>query len=284
MSSRDQRLEKSGITDPSAQHGNTIRDPRFWGDGVERALVRTETETGQELIRLWDSLRGVQPDSRVMRDNGLFREAASHPATIHFDMLRTKVMQALRDNNWKRIAVTSATHGCGKSLVAANLALAIARADSTRCVLVDLELRQPGLAELFGLRAGPLQEVLNGNLTPGEHVTRLGDNLALALNSYPIEHAAETLQSPRTAASLKAIIEQLDPGVMVIDLPPALGSDDVMAVLPQIDAVLLVADGDKTTAADIRACEKLFEGRVPLLGVVLNRGKDTVSKRYRYGK
>lgn len=71
---------------------------------------------------------------------------------------------------------------------------------------------------------------------------------------------------------------------MVIDMPPALGNDDVISMLPRLDAVLLVADGTRTTAEDIRACERLFEGRVPLMGVVLNRAKDSTARRYRYGK
>jgi hypothetical protein len=48
--------------------------------------------------------------------------------------------------------------------------------------------------------------------------------------------------------------------------------------------VLLVTDGAKSSPQEIRACEKMFEGRIPLLGVVLNRAQDFNAGRYRYAK
>jgi Mrp family chromosome partitioning ATPase len=71
--------------------------------------------------------------------------------------------------------------------------------------------------------------------------------------------------------------------LVVIDAPPVLMSDDVLALLPQLDAVLLIVDGTKTTAAEVRACERLFDGQCPLMGVVLNRAQDRGLGRYRYG-
>jgi translation initiation factor IF-2 len=51
-----------------------------------------------------------------------------------------------------------------------------------------------------------------------------------------------------------------------------------------LETVLLVADGTKTTAEDLRACERLFEGRIPLMGVVLNRAQERAAQRRGYGK
>jgi protein-tyrosine kinase len=45
-----------------------------------------------------------------------------------------------------------------------------------------------------------------------------------------------------------------------------------------------VADGTKSTAEDLRACERLFEGRIPLMGVVLNRAQERAAQRHGYGK
>lgn len=234
--------------------------------------------------RMWESLGFASLDREKLAGNGLFADAAQNPATAAFDILRTRLLQAMAERGWKRIAITSPTHGCGKSLVAANLALSLARLSSCRTVLMDLELRQPDLATLFGQSVGPLRDMLTGAQPLEAHLRRVGRNLALALNGAPVRAAAETLLDPRTEDTLGAIINQLDPDVMVIDMPPALGNDDVISMLPRLDAVLLVADGTRTTAEDIRACERLFEGRVPLMGVVLNRAKDSTARRYRYGK
>ncbi|MEH7827772.1 CpsD/CapB family tyrosine-protein kinase [Gemmobacter denitrificans] len=234
--------------------------------------------------KVWAALSAVMPDSARMAGNGLFTDAAQNEVTARFDILRTRMLQAMAERGWKKIAVTSPTHGCGKSLVAANLALSVARLPAARAVLVDLELRHPDLARLFDLPAAPLTELLSGEQPVESHLRRIGDNLALALNGEAVPRAAETLMDPASRGTLKAIIDHLDPTVMILDLPPALGSDDVLSVLPEVDAVLLVADGTRTTADDIRACERLFNGVVPFLGVVLNRAEDRTARRYRYGK
>lgn len=234
--------------------------------------------------RVWETLNAVTLDRENLLRNGLFPDTADHAITAQFDILRTRLVHAMQERGWKRIAVTSPTHGCGKSMVAANLALSLARLSWAKTVLVDLELRHPDLARLFGLAPGSLPDVLSGDQPLESHLRRVGGNFALALNSDPVPRAAETLLDPRTTATLKAVVDHLDPTVVVLDLPHALGSDDVISILPHVDAVLLVADATKTTAEDVRACERLFEGRTQLMGVVLNRAEERSLRRYRYGK
>lgn len=81
---------------------------------------------------------------------------------------------------------------------------------------------------------------------------------------------------------LNSLQETLNPDVMLYDLPPTLACDDVLAFLPRVDGVLLVAGGGITSAEDVRRCERLFEGQAPLLGVILNKTEDPVSEPY-YG-
>lgn len=235
--------------------------------------------------RVWESLNPVVLDEARLNGNGLFIQSQQSGATTHFDILRTRLLQAMQDRGWKRIAITSPTHGCGKTFVAANLALSLARRPSSRTVLLDMELRQPGLATLLGLAdTHPIRDFLNGEQPMESHFRRVGRTLALGLNSTPMPDAAEVLQEPATAEALDAMIQQLDPDLVVIDAPPVLMSDDVLALLPQVDAVLLIVDGTKTTAAEVRACERLFEGQCPLMGVVLNRAQDRGLGRYLSGK
>jgi protein-tyrosine kinase len=235
--------------------------------------------------KVWESLVPVTLDAAWLEGNGLFPNSSTDPAPGAFDILRTRILLAFQENGWRRIAVTSPTHGCGKSTVAANLALSLARRAGSRTVLMDLELRRPGLAALLGLRdVGLLRDYLTGTQPLEAHFQRVGRTLALALNDAPVADAAELLQAPDSTGALVAMLEQLDPEVVVFDLPPVLVSDDVIGFAPQVDAVLLVADGTQTTAEEVKACERLFEGRVPLLGVVLNRAQDVRTARYRYGR
>jgi len=235
--------------------------------------------------RVWESIGELPTKPEMLARNGLFPDAAQSPVTRTFDMLRTRILQALSDKGWTRIAVTSPTHGCGKSFVAANLALSMARLPSCRTVLMDLELRDPQLADLFGQKdAAPLIEFLMGEQPLEGHFRRVSRNLALALNSDPVPHASELLQDPEFDNAMAALRDLLQPDVIIFDTPPALASDDVLALADKVDAVLLVVDGTRTSPEDIRATEQLFEGRIPLLGTVLTAPQDRAQGRYAYGK
>ncbi|MDT8857327.1 CpsD/CapB family tyrosine-protein kinase [Paracoccaceae bacterium Fryx2] len=234
---------------------------------------------------VWESLSPVTLDPDLLGGNGLFTHASTDSAAAAFDILRTRLLQAMAARGWKRIAVTSPTHGCGKSFVAANLALSLARKPSSRTALIDLELRHPGLADILGISDAPaIREFLTGEQPLESHFRRVGRTLALGLNGQSLPDAAELLQEPATADALDSMMHTLAPDVVIYDLPPALAGDDVLSMLPLVDAVLLVADGTRTTAEDIRACERLFETRTPLMGVVLNRSQDRNHDRYRYGR
>lgn len=230
--------------------------------------------------KTWESLTAATVDVARLEENGLFPDPEKCPASAQFDILRTRIRQVMEERGWKRLAITSPTIGCGKSFVAANLALSFARIPSCRIVLMDMDLRAPRLAETMGLSFGPLREVLDGDQPLESHFRKLGRNLALGLNGVAVPDAATVLHDPATDAALTAMLDHLDPTLMILDCPPALGTDDVIALMPQLDAVLIVADGTQTTAEDIRRCEALFEGRLPIMGVVLNRAQDRGLARY----
>lgn len=235
--------------------------------------------------KVWESLGPLSLSAKHLAGNGLFPKSDSDPAAAAFDILRTRLLHGLADKGWRRIAVTSPTHGCGKSFVATNLALSLARRPGSRTTLIDLDLRRPRLAELLGVaEAGPLEDFLSGDQPLETQFLRFGRTLALGVNGEPVELASERLHNPDTVLALNAMVAQLDPEVVLYDMPPALVGDDVLALAPCIDAVLLVTDGTRTSPEEIRACERLFEGRLPLMGVVLNRAQDRKAGHYRYGK
>ena len=123
--------------------------------------------------------------------------------------------------------------------------------------------------------------MLAGQRAPERHLFRIGANFALGLNDTAAPDAAERLQHPKTWRVLDDLQQRLRPDVSLYDLPPMLNSDDAEAILPKVDGVLLVADGTRTTARQIAECERLLDGQVPLLGVVLNRSGDVPKRRAR---
>ena len=67
-------------------------------------------------------------------------------------MLRTQILQSMDMKAWQFLGITSATEGCGKSVVAVNLALSIARQPERSVLLVDLDLQKPQVANYLGLK------------------------------------------------------------------------------------------------------------------------------------
>ncbi len=267
------------------------------GQPLPETSVTLDQRTGREIFlapmslaplnpaRVWESISETPAKPDLWERNGLFADAAQSPVTRTFDMLRTRLLQLLSKKGWTRIAITSPTHGCGKSFVAINLALSLSRLPSCRTVLMDLELRDPQLARLLGITdAPPLIEFLMGEQPLEGQFRRIGRNLALALNSDPVARASELLHDPEFPNAMAALRDLLQPDVVLFDTPPALASDDVLSLAGQVDAALLVVDGTLTSPEDVRACERLFDGRLPLLGTVLNRAQDRAQDRYAYGQ
>ena len=230
---------------------------------------------------VWARLRSVALDQRHLARRRVIGAGKRDPAQVAFDVLRTRLLQALKARGWHRVAITSPTQGCGKTFVAANLALSLSRQPSCRAVLMDLDLRDPSLAAVLGVRdPGSMRDFLTGVRPPEAHFLRVADNLAVGLNAAPTAGAAELLQEPAARGALDAMQAAFRPDVVLYDLPPALVCDDVIAFLPQVDCVLLVAGGGRTHAPDVKKCEALFADQTPLLGVVLNKAEDARIEPY----
>ena len=224
----------------------------------------------------WGALPRVPaaPRRRFWSRTPLVNLHRDDPAARSFDLLRTRLLQALRENGWRRVAVTAPRAGDGATFTAVNLALSLARIPRSRTLLIDLNLRQPGVAPLMGLAPrGDMRGYLAGDLSVRDQFVRTGDTLALGLACEPDRDAAERLHDRRSAAAIDRAEMTLRPDVTLIDLPPMLEHDDATAFMPRVDGVLLVADATRTTAAEITACERLIDGQAALLGVVLNRAR-----------
>lgn len=201
------------------------------------------------------------------------------------DELRTQLLRVTKTNGWRRIGITSPTRGCGRSFIAAGLAASIARLDYIRVLLTDMDLAAPDLARLLGVAAqGPIADNLADAMPPESWLVRIGDNLALGLSDSAADSAAELVQNPEFILGLRAVIDALAPDLVIHDLPPLLTDLSTVAFLPQLDAVLLVSDGTRTMARDIVECERILEGQVPLLGVILNKSEDTDKRQRRVSR
>ncbi len=222
--------------------------------------------------RVWEQLVPLSPDAALLSRNNLFPQRGE--ATAAFDLLRTRLLPAMAGKGWQTLGIAGPRAGAGASFTAMNLALALARLEQTRTVLVDLDLGAPQhQARLGAAEVPPLADVLAGSQPFEAQFRRLGANLALGLNGAAVADPAAVLLAAATAEALAAVTAGLAPDIVLCDLPPALDGDGFAAALPLIDALLMVIDGSRTTAAEVRAVEALVAGRVPVMGTVLNRAQ-----------
>lgn len=235
-------------------------------DGQQTAVASPANQAAA-----WQALTPVDPDPARMRDNRIVAFSGGHEA-VSFDVMRTKLLQQMRANGWKRVAITSPSPSCGKSTVALNLAFSLARQAELRTVLAELDLRRPSLAAMLGIKGRTgFAAVLQGRADFADAALRYGDGLALTVNEAPVRNPAELLHGSAVATALAKIEADYAPDLMLFDMPPMLVSDDAMAFMGHVDAVLLIAAAEATTIKEVDACERELASQTNVMGVVLNK-------------
>lgn len=239
---------------------------------------------------LWPELLTMPVDAAQLRRNLIITATREDPSHAAFDVLRTRLVQALSENGWRRVAITSPTRDCGKTFVAVNLAISLSRYESSRTVLMDLDMRNPSVAKALGMTSpGSMGDYLRGRVPTEDqfrvfdhNTLNIGPNLAIAMNDRVEPYAGELLQDPLTAERIAQMERELAPDVVLFDLPPALANDDVIAFEANFDGLLIVIDGTSTSGAQVREVMRRVGTSMPLLGVVLNKAEEATGDDYGY--
>jgi polysaccharide biosynthesis transport protein len=218
--------------------------------------VRDVREVG-ELLGL-PLLGSVREGARRSRGSGVVMLDDPHgPEAEAFRILRANLEFANIDRSARVVMVTGAVDGEGRSLTAANLAIAIALA-GRRVVLADLDLRHPSLHKLFALegRAG-LTDVALGHVAIEDAVAPIavsspdpvspvngasrsvGALVVLPSGPTPID-SGEFVGTQAVAQLIGKLREQAD--LVVLDAPPLLPVGDARTLSTVADALLVVTN------------------------------------------
>jgi Mrp family chromosome partitioning ATPase len=189
------------------------------------------------------------------------------------------------DNGWQFLAVTSATAGCGKSVTSCNLALSIARLTERSVLLVDMDMQKPKVAEYLGIKeSSGLLSVLENEAGLADVLVEasLGRNKLLVLPGEVCSSGSSEWMASQSMTSLLQILKrEFRSRTVIFDMPPLLLGDDVISVLPQMDAVLLVAGVGQTSASEIKECQKHLKS-TPVVRIVVNRVREIGDSYYGY--
>ncbi len=254
---------------------NTVKTP----DDVENlsrlpslAVVPAFGDTGTANRRT-GLLKGVSTNGHDKRIELVAQHLPKSQMAEAFRALRTALLLSQPDHPPQVILVTSALPREGKTTAAANLAVTLAQLGD-KTVLVDADLRKPGVGRLLNLGSGKyagLSSFLAGastlDLVTVPHPAI--PNLA-AIPTGPLPpNPADLLSSHRLADAIAELRTKYK--FIVIDSPPIMAATDAVILSVQADGVLLVVrSGETPKEAFTRSRDLLVSVKSNLLGVVLN--------------
>ncbi len=188
-----------------------------------------------------------------------------------YRVLRTNLHYAKPDSPIRRLLVTSAGEGEGKSTTVANLGVCFAQADRA-VLLIDADLRRPTINTFFRQPASPgLSSYLAGDSLLDAVIQKTAvPNLSTIASGPTPPNPAELVGSRRMRDLLDAVGERFD--IVLLDSPPILAVSDAGALVPTADGVLLVVgSGSAARVALRRAREAVQAVQGRIVGAVLNR-------------
>lgn len=187
--------------------------------------------------------------------------------------LATNLQLSRVDGPLRTILFTSAAPDDGKTTTLANLGVTVARGGRS-AILVDCDLRRPGLHEVFSLANDTgvstcLQE--NASLERALQATGI-PGLRVLTSGPPPPSPADILGTEAAAQLLRSLAAQAD--LVLIDAPPVTRVADASILAPRVDGVVLVIAAMRTRREDaLQAKTQLERVHANVLGVILNNAR-----------
>lgn len=264
---------------------NMIKDIQIKGHDISFTLVLTTPACPLKEIMRRDCINAIRkfdPDAKVMIN-----------FTSNTTSTRKDTGAVLKDVK-NVIAVVSGKGGVGKSTVAANFALALAK-NGAKVGLMDADIYGPSVPIMFGVKGErPMMREVNGKgmIVPLE---RFGIRL-MSIGLLVDEKNAVVWRGPMVSSAVRQFITDVDWGeldYLVIDMPPGTGDIHltVMQTVP-VTGVIIVTTPQPVALADAKKGIAMFSQaqiNVPIIGLVENMAYFTPeelpdNKYYIFGK
>lgn len=204
--------------------------------------------------------------------------------------LRSKVEASSDKHGYKSFMITSAYENEGKSSVAANLALALAK-NGHKVVLVDADFNKPAVFKIFELDGSKsLNKAIEGTSSWSSQVVSDRSGLDLLPCSQDTLKSELLTNSKKLDEIMKELREEYD--FVIVDTSPAYLLNETMAMNELVDATLFVVRQDYATSDVINeTVKRLTYVKDNVLGVVFknvvsegNKGTSNYNNRYGYNK
>ena len=260
---RQERLKNAGQTNFGSGANVASR-----GGSMSGARNKSVAETNIE----YTETRDINVSTDDLRQKRIMIDQ-KNAVSDAYKILRTQILQRLKEKNWNTLGVTSAADSDGKTLTAINLAVSLAREVDHTVLLVDANLRQPSIQHQLGFHteyglSDYLQKdvSLNKILIHPEGIPRM---IVLPAGNA-MDHSSEMLSSPKMSRLVSELKNRYPSRIVIFDLPALLTASDALAFTPHVDAMLVVVGEGCTKTEDLRRAFEMLQG-VEVIGTVLNK-------------
>ena len=267
----------------------------------------TQVHSAEELSELlnWTVL-GTVWRSKTTDKQDVINPQGHDSNSESYRILRTNVGFSGIDSPLRTLMVTSASPGDGKSTIAANLAIFMAKAGKNT-LLIDADLRRPMQHQIFNLGAEKqgLSNAVLAHSTPAsgsvtvaatpqfvvpispdrfsgaslnvqgglqQFIHTVGIPNLRVMPSGPLPPNPSELLDSKSMVSLFKAIQNCGAEVVIFDVPPILGLSDARILSSKVDGVLIVADMTRANKKGLKQVKELLaQAGARVLGCVVNK-------------
>lgn len=202
-----------------------------------------------------------------------------------FRLLKNTLLFPEKGDPPRSIMITSASPDEGKSFIAANLAITIARSIDEYVLLMDCDLRRPTIHNLFGFdNVEGLSEYLSSaRPLSGLLLKSFIDKLTILPGGTRPVNPSELLSSEQMRRLLHEVKLRYSDRYIIIDTPPPSMTSETNAIARQVDGIIIVIRQGKTRKKDVQDIIDIY-GKDKIIGVVKNFAKNSHGYGYAYEK
>ena len=268
---------------------------------LEQFDTRVRTEEVLTQLVDWPVLATIwRPESSKSKKNkGEVEELVNppkHSANIEpYRILRTSIGFSVIDKPLHSIMVTSAAPNDGKSTVAANLAIFMAKAGK-KTLIIDADLRRPTIGEKFHLPKDTMglsnaimaySQVQFATPTSSTGLSDRPNSMSFSLDPFmstvdipnlrimpsgPLPPNPPELLDSKAMERFFAALANCGAEVVILDTPPLLGLSDASILVPKVDGALVVVDITTANKKSLKQVKELLtKAGTRVLGCVVNK-------------
>ena len=188
------------------------------------------------------SKKAKTASNQISGEGLLLSESSPFSVKEAYKTLRTNVIFSLPGSGCKRIAITSATRGEGKSTIALNLAISLAQLNK-RVILIDCDLRLPTILSKLNLKNQEgLSNYLSGMIDYIPVVRIKTRNIDIIPSGMIPPDATTLINSDEMLKMLKTLEESYE--YIIFDFPPINIVSDAVLLSSKMDGYLIVVRED----------------------------------------